>query len=152
VGGDHGVQGAQIADGIFGFELEVSGQDLAGGVVLKPMRVRAGPRPSSQSWRLASVSAIMPKRGRGGRRERYWRGRRFCGEASLAARRMRRTVSRLTVRSFFGVKFFRQMRIVEALILAASQGQDQLLLGKGKAQGMGRPRLPCCTQFRESGR
>jgi hypothetical protein len=98
VGGDHGVQGAQIADSIFGFELEVSGQDLAGGVVLKADEVRVGPRPSSQSWRLASVSAIMPKRGRGGRRERYLRGRRFCGEASLAARRMRRTVSRLSVR------------------------------------------------------
>ena len=25
----------------------------------------------------------MPKRGRGGRRERYWRSRRFCGEASF---------------------------------------------------------------------
>src|ERR1035437_7858032 len=59
------------------------------------MRVSWGPRPSSQSCRLASVSAIMPKRGRGGRRERYWRGRRFCGDASLAARKMRRTVSRL---------------------------------------------------------
>src|SRR5678809_982635 len=35
VGGDHGVQGAEIADGIFGFELKVSGEDLAGGVVLK---------------------------------------------------------------------------------------------------------------------
>jgi hypothetical protein len=29
------VQGAKIADGIFGFELKVSGEDLAGGVVLK---------------------------------------------------------------------------------------------------------------------
>src|ERR1700730_15242948 len=35
VGNDHGVQSAQIAEGIFGFELEVSGEDLAGGVVLK---------------------------------------------------------------------------------------------------------------------
>src|SRR5256885_13127219 len=35
VGGDHSVQGAEIAEGIFGFELEVSGQDLAGGVILK---------------------------------------------------------------------------------------------------------------------
>jgi len=34
VGGDHGVQGAQITDGIFGFALEVRGQDLTGGVVL----------------------------------------------------------------------------------------------------------------------
>jgi hypothetical protein len=30
-----------------------------------------------------------------------------------------------------GTKFFRQVRIVEALILAAGQAQDQLLLGKG---------------------
>jgi hypothetical protein len=35
VGGDHGVQDAQVADSIFGFELKVSGEDLAGGVVLK---------------------------------------------------------------------------------------------------------------------
>jgi hypothetical protein len=35
MGGDHGVQGAKITDGIFGFELEVSRQDLAGSVVLK---------------------------------------------------------------------------------------------------------------------
>ena len=33
--GDHGTESAEIADGVFGFELEVSGKDLAGGVVLK---------------------------------------------------------------------------------------------------------------------
>jgi hypothetical protein len=33
--GDQGMQGAEIADGIFVFELEVSGQDVAGGIVLK---------------------------------------------------------------------------------------------------------------------
>jgi hypothetical protein len=58
------------------------------------------------------------------------RRRRFCGEASLAARKMRRTVSRQTEKFSFRAKFFRQMRIVEALTLAAGQGQDQLLLGK----------------------
>src|ERR1700736_2811845 len=31
---------------------------------------------------------------------------------------------------FLGAKFLREMRIVEALILAAGQAQDQLLLGK----------------------
>ncbi len=35
MGGDQGVQGAEIAHGVFGCELEVSGQDLAGGVILK---------------------------------------------------------------------------------------------------------------------
>jgi hypothetical protein len=32
---DHGVQGAKVAESIFGFELEMSGQDLAGSIVLK---------------------------------------------------------------------------------------------------------------------
>jgi hypothetical protein len=71
VGGNQGAQGAQIAEGVFGFELKMSGQDLLGGVVLKTDEVSCGPRPWSQSWVLASVSAIMPKRGRGRRRERY---------------------------------------------------------------------------------
>ena len=35
VGGDHGLQSAEIAKSVFRFELEVSGEDLAGGVVLK---------------------------------------------------------------------------------------------------------------------
>src|ERR1700694_4960969 len=35
VGGDHGVQSVGIAPGVFSFELEVSGEDLAGSVVLK---------------------------------------------------------------------------------------------------------------------
>jgi hypothetical protein len=63
-------QGAEIADGIFGFELEMGGQDLAGSVILKTDEGELGGwrRPSSQSWRLASVSGIMPKRGRGKRR------------------------------------------------------------------------------------
>ena len=42
VGRDHGVQSAQITDGIFGFELEVSGQDLAGGIVLKTDQSEGG--------------------------------------------------------------------------------------------------------------
>jgi hypothetical protein len=29
------MQGAEIAEGVFGFELEVSAEDLAGGVVLR---------------------------------------------------------------------------------------------------------------------
>ena len=35
VGGDQGAESAEIAQGIFGFELEVSSEDLRGGVVLK---------------------------------------------------------------------------------------------------------------------
>jgi hypothetical protein len=44
-----------------------------------------------------------------------------------------------------GVEFLAEMGIVEARILGAVQGQNQNL------PGMGRPRLPCCTQAMESG-
>ena len=50
VGCDHGTERAEIGDRIFGFELEVGGEDLAGSVVLEAdMRVSTGPRPSSPS-------------------------------------------------------------------------------------------------------
>src|SRR5271157_3134986 len=101
------------------------------------MRVSSGPRPWSQSCRLASVSTIMPKRGRGGRRERYCRGRRFCGEASFAARKMRAYGLAADGEVFLDPKFFREMGIVEALILAAGQAQDQPLRGKRKGPGHG---------------
>jgi hypothetical protein len=35
VSGDHGVRRAHIAEGVFGVELKMSGEDLAGGIVLK---------------------------------------------------------------------------------------------------------------------
>src|ERR1017187_2861355 len=79
--GDHGLQSAKIAERIFGFELEVSGQDLAGGVILKGDESELGP---------AAFEPVMPA----GIGERHhaeaWAGR--------AARAMRRTVSRLTAR------------------------------------------------------
>jgi hypothetical protein len=35
VSGDHGVRRAHIAEGVFRLELKMSGEDLAGGIVLK---------------------------------------------------------------------------------------------------------------------
>jgi len=49
VSSDHGVQSAEIAESVFRFDLEVSGEDLAGGVILKADEVSSGPRPWSQS-------------------------------------------------------------------------------------------------------
>ncbi len=51
VGGDHGVQGAETAHGIFGFELEVRSEDLAGSVVLKADQGKNG---------AATFEPIMP--------------------------------------------------------------------------------------------
>ena len=98
VGGDHGVQGAEIADGIFGFELEVSGEDLAGGVVLK----------ADESEHRAAAFEPVVATGVGERHHAETRAGRaarailarpaFLRRSQFGARRMRRTVSRLTAR------------------------------------------------------
>src|SRR5664280_1168921 len=106
------------------------------------MSVSWGPRPSSQSCRLASVSAIMPKRGRGGRRERYWRDRRFCGDGSLAARKMRRTVSRLTARLSSAWSFSARWKSLKPWYLPRARLKINCFWGIETAQGMQRPRLP----------
>ena len=133
VGGDHGVQSAEIADGIFGFELKVSGEDLASGIVLKA---------DESQGRTATFEPVVTtgvgerhhaETGTGRASGTILRGRRRCGEATLALRKMRRTVSRLTARFFSVTKFFRQMRIVEALILAPSLGSKSTASGEGKA-------------------
>src|ERR1035437_719764 len=95
------------------------------------MSVSWGPRPSSQSCRLASVSGHHAEAwaGRPARailaRPALLRRRQFGGPQDaahgLAADR----------EVLFAAKFFRQMGIVETLILAAGQAQDQLLLGNG---------------------
>jgi hypothetical protein len=57
--------------------------------------VSIGPRPSSQSWRLASVSTIMPSCALRSLRDRYFGARRFWGERICTWRRIRRTLGLL---------------------------------------------------------
>src|ERR1019366_9287554 len=57
--GDHGAESAEIAERIFGFELEVSGQDLAGGVILKGDESELGAaafRASHDGWHRGAPS------------------------------------------------------------------------------------------------
>src|SRR6476646_9386069 len=130
VGGDHGVQGAEIADGIFGFELKVSGEDLTGGVVLKAdesqgrtatyepvVTAGVGERHHAETRTGRASGTILP-------RPAALRGSHVC--ASQNAPHGLPADGEV----FLVTKFFRQMRIVEALILAPSQVQNQLLLGK----------------------
>ncbi len=60
-------------------------------------RVSRDPRSSSQSWRLPSVWRSMPAWGIRSRRLRWRGGRRRRGLAIPAARRIRRTLTRLSV-------------------------------------------------------
>ena len=50
---DHGMHRAHIAEGVFGFELKMSGEDLAGGVVLKADEgeFRSGLPANHGGWR-----------------------------------------------------------------------------------------------------
>jgi hypothetical protein len=127
--GDHGVESAKIAERVFGFELEVSGQDLAGGVILKGdeselgaaafepvMTAGIGERHHAEAWAGWPARAILA-------RPALLRRRQFGG-AQEAAHGLAADGQVL-----LGMEFFREVGIVKALVLAAGQAQDQLLLG-----------------------
>jgi hypothetical protein len=78
----------------------------------------------------------MPKRGRRKRRARYWRARRFCGEANLAAQDGAHALA-ADRQMLFAVKFLTEMRIVEASILAAGQFEDGAPQGHGQSSRHG---------------
>jgi hypothetical protein len=137
VSGDHGAQSAEIAEGIFGFALEVSGQDLSGGVVLqaderelgaaalKPvMTAGIGERHHAEAWAGRPARAVLARPAF--LRRRQFRGAQDAAHGFAADREV-----------LVAVEIFAEMRIVEALILAAGQAQDQLLLGKRKGPGHG---------------
>ena len=128
--GNHGVERAEIAESVFGFELEVSGQDLAGGVVLKAEERKLG---------AAAFEPVMTA-GIGEHHHAAARARHAARAILARPTLLRRGQFRSPQDAahglaadheiLFGAQFLRQMRIVEPLILAASQLQDQLLLGK----------------------
>src|SRR5450755_1531836 len=119
VGSDHGAQSAEIADGIFGFELEVSGEDLTGGIILKTDESEFG-AAAFEPVMTAGVGEGHHAETRAGRASRtilprpaLLRRSQFGGPQD-AAHGLPADGEVL-----FRAQFFRQMRIVEALILAA---------------------------------
>jgi hypothetical protein len=119
---NHGAQGEQIAESIFGFELEVSGEDFVGGVVLKAdqgeggsaafepvMTAGVGERHHAETWAGRAPGAILA-------RATFLRRGQFCGPQDAAHGLAAES------ETFLGAKFFGEMRIVEARILAAGQG------------------------------
>ena len=121
VGGDHGVESAEIAESIFGFELEVGGQDLAGGVVLQAdegelgtaafqpvMAAGIGERHHAEAWARQAAGAVLAGAALLRRRQ--------AGGPQDAAHGLAADLEVL-----FEAKLFGQMGIVEALVLAAGQ-------------------------------
>ena len=107
----------------------MSGEDLAGGVILKAdeselgaaafepiMTAGIGKRHHAQAWAGRATGAVLARPAFLGRRQ--FRAPQDAAHGLAADREV-----------LLDTKFFREMRIVEALVLAAGQAQDQLLLG-----------------------
>src|SRR5450432_1276525 len=122
VGGDHGVQGAEIAEGIFGFELEVSGEDLTGSVVLKADEGEHG-TAAFEPVVTAGIGERHHAKARAGRAPRAIFSRPALLRRSQFGSAQDAPHGLAADREvLFGTKFLRQMRIVEAQILAPGQG------------------------------
>src|SRR5580700_10332821 len=135
VSSDHGVQGAEIAESVFRFELKVSGEDLAGGVVLKTDEGELG------------AAAFQPIMTAGiGEHHHAEAGTAQAAGAVLAStallRRCQLGAAQDAAHGFaadrqmlFAVQFLAEMRIVEALILAAGQFEDRPPQRSGQSPG-----------------
>jgi hypothetical protein len=122
VSDDHGAQHAEIAERIFGFELELSGQDLVGRVILKThqgefgaaalepvMTAGVGERHHAETRAGPAAGAILA--GAALLRRGQFRGPQDAAHGLAAERK-----------PLLGAKLFREMGIVEAPILAPGQG------------------------------
>src|SRR5271165_4340505 len=137
VSGDHGVHRAHIAEGIFGFELKVSGEDLAGGVILKADEGELG------------AAAFQPVVAAGvGKHHHAEAGTAQAAGTILASPTLLRRSQLGAAQDaahglatdhevLLAMKFLAEMRIVEALILAACQLEDRLAQGCGQSPGHG---------------
>ena len=137
VGGEEGVQTAEVAGGVFGFELEVRGADAAGGVVeqaeqgeeraatLEPvMTAGIALQHHAEAWTTGAARAIVAW-------PTFLRGRPF-GVAKNAAHALAAEGEALV-----GHKFLLEMGVVEAGVLAACQFQNTLTKGGGQGPGFG---------------
>ena len=119
VGGDQGVESAEITESIFGFELEVSGEDFGSGVVLKADEGEFGAAAFEPVVAAGIGEGHHAETGAGRAagaipaRASLLGGRQF-GSAQDAAHGLAADGE-----VFLGTKFFGEMGIVEALILAA---------------------------------
>jgi len=133
VSGNHGAQGEQIADGVFGFELEVSREDLFGGVVLKTdqgelrtaafepvVRTGVGERHHAETWAGQASRTVLA-------------GPAFLGRGQLGAAQDSADGLATDRKVLVGVELLTEMRIIEAQIFGAGQVQDQHLLGNRKS-------------------
>ena len=137
VSADHGVQGAQIAEGVFRFELKMGREDLAGGVILKAdegelgaaafepiMTAGVGEHHHAEARTAQAAGAVLA-------RAALLRGSQL-GRAQNAAHGLATDLEIL-----LRVQFFAEMRIVEAGILGACQCENGAPQASGQSPGHG---------------
>src|ERR1022692_2311308 len=133
----HGVQVAEIAEGVFGFELEMGGEDLAGGVILKAdesefgattfqpvLTAGVGEHHHAQAGTAQAAGAVLA-------------GATLLRRSQLGAAQDAAHALAADRQMLFAVQFLAEMRIVEALILAARQLQDGAAQGRRQSPGHG---------------
>jgi hypothetical protein len=131
--------------------LEVGGEDLAGGVILKAdesefgatvleprMTAGIGEPHHAEAWAGQAAGAVLARPTLLGRRQ--FRGPQEAAHGLPADSEV-----------LFDTKVFRELGIVEALVLAAGCLKINCFWGIETAQGVQRPRLACCTQPTETG-
>ena len=132
---DHGLQSVEIAERVFWFELKVSGEDLAGGVVLKA---------NESEFRTAAFQPIMTA-GIGEHHHAEAGTAQAAGAVLASAALLRRCQLGGAQNAAYGlaadrqmlfaVQFLAEMRIVEANILAADQFENRATLGSRESPG-----------------
>src|SRR5450755_1163980 len=137
VSADHGLHRAHIAERVFGFELKVGGEDLAGGVILKAdegelgaaafepiMATGVGEHHHAEAGTTQAAGAVLA---RAALLRRSQPGAAQDAAHALAADRQ----------MLFAVQFLAEMRIVEALILAAGEIEDGAAQSRRQSPGHG---------------
>jgi hypothetical protein len=131
------VHSAEITESVFRFKLKVSGEDLAGGVVLKADQGELG------------AAAFQPIMAAGVGEHHHAEAGTAQAAGAVAARtallrrsqlgRTQDATHGLTtdLEFLFRVQFFAEMRIIEALILAARQLEDGPAQASGQSPGHG---------------
>src|ERR1019366_447581 len=146
------MKATKVTQSILGFELELGGQDVAGGVILEADEGEA---------RTAALEPVVTTgiglQHHASARAAWAAGAIFAGTTLLRGGQLgppQNTAQGFAAEaeSFILHQLVVKMRVVEAGILGAGQFSSTRWRKAGSsAQGLGRPRLPCCTQAAESG-
>src|SRR5579863_8864832 len=139
--GDHGVHRAEIAESIFGFELEVSGEDLAGGVILKADESELGAAAFEPVMAAGVSEHHHAEAGTAQAASAVLAGPALLRRCQLGRAQDAAHGLATDLEFLLRVQFFAEMRIIEALILAPCQVKDGPAQARGQGPGHGPPAI-----------